>query len=58
MRFGETPLEGYGFEMVDFFRGESGIVGYKRGRFRGRHHIGGACGSRWWLRVIFGRMRK
>jgi hypothetical protein len=27
MRFGETMAMGYGLEVVDFFRGESGIVG-------------------------------
>jgi hypothetical protein len=55
MRFGEAMLEGYGLEMEDFFRGKSGIVaplsrlkivGYKRGRFGSRHHIGGAWASR------------
>jgi hypothetical protein len=52
MRFWEAMLEGYGLEVVDFFGGESGIIGYKRKRFGGRHHIRGAWASRLWVRVI------
>jgi hypothetical protein len=52
MRFGEVPLEGYGLEVVDFFRGKGGIVGYKGRRFRDRHHIGGAGASRLWVMAI------
>jgi hypothetical protein len=41
MRFGETMAMGYGLEVEDFVRRKSG----KGGRFRGRHHVGGAWGS-------------